>query len=380
MSLEILASFSLGLLIGTIAGLIPGLHVNNMIPIVLGLTFFFDPLSASIILIAASVSQVFIGFIPSTLLGAPEEETALSALPGHRLMLQGRAYEAIKLTVIGSLGAMILSILLLPIIAPFIKSIYTFIRPHLSYLLSIVAAYMILSGGTIKKKAYGAVVFILSGLLGLISLDGFGSIMLFPLLTGLFGMPLLIDSIRTKTKLPESMTFEESPLTKKQLASSIGIGSIAGILVGLLPGVGSSQAAIISQSLLKGKEGDADRQFLVSIAGVNMSDMIYSVLALWLLGNPRSGVAVAIGNLMEVGPNEVLIFITAIVAAAGISAYLAKVSKTYFTDNASYSLQKSKHRCSSTTFNSHFNFYRAGGFIGGSNRLCNWTGCNILGH
>ncbi len=322
MPLEVFAAFFLGLLIGIVAGLIPGLHVNNTIPIVLGLSFLFDPMSAAVILISAAVAQVFIGFIPSILLGAPEEGTALSTLPGHRLMLQGRAYEAIKLTVIGGLGAMLLSIFLLILIEPYIKIVYTSIRPHLGYILSIVAAYMVFSEKSKERKFYGAVVLLLSGLLGIISLNGLGNLMLFPMLTGLFGISLLVNSIRSETKIPTSMSFEEQPIPRKDVAGSIAIGSAAGILVGLLPGVGSSQAAVIAQELSGTKSEDADRRFLISIAGVNVSDMIYSLLALWLLSNPRSGVAVAVGSLMHVGLNEVMIFLAVIIAATGISAYL----------------------------------------------------------
>ncbi len=326
MLLELPIAFFLGLALGIVAGLIPGLHVNSTIPLVFGLAFVFDPLSAAIILIAAAVAQVFIGFIPSILLGAPEGDTALSTLPGHRLMLQGRAYEAIKLTVIGGLGAMLLSIALLPLIAIYIKPVYEFVRPHLSYLLSLAAAYMILTESSSKKKFCALTVFLLSGLLGIISLGGFGNQMLFPMLTGLFGISLLVNSIHSKVKLPESMSFEESKLKRSEIATGIAVGSGAGILVGLLPGVGASQAAVIAQQLSGGESKSADenmdRKFLISIAGVNISDMIYSLLALWLIANPRSGVAVAVGNLLAVRLEEVLIFIASIIAAAGMAAYI----------------------------------------------------------
>jgi TctA family transporter len=46
-------------------------------------------------------------------LGAPEGDTALSLLPGHRMMLAGRGYEAIKCSVIGSFGAVMGALVLL---------------------------------------------------------------------------------------------------------------------------------------------------------------------------------------------------------------------------------------------------------------------------
>jgi len=127
--IDLLLCFLLGTAIGVAAGLLPGLHPNNTVPIILGLSFLFGPLPTAIILLCSGVVNCFINFIPSILLGAPDDANVLGILPGHKLLLQGRGYEAIKLCVTGCFGGILLSIALLPMLSFAIPSIYSFIRP-----------------------------------------------------------------------------------------------------------------------------------------------------------------------------------------------------------------------------------------------------------
>ena len=108
---ELFAALFLGMAVGVITGLLPGLHPNTLIPFFLALPFTLDPVSAVVMLVSAGVTNTFVNFIPSILIGAPEADSVMSVLPGHRLLLEGRGYEAIKLSVIGGLGATLFAIL-----------------------------------------------------------------------------------------------------------------------------------------------------------------------------------------------------------------------------------------------------------------------------
>lgn len=121
--LLILAFALIGVGFGVITGLTPGVHVNNIAilmlsisPILLaGLMFLADygiPTSFIVVLlctiiIATSIAHTFLDFIPSTFLGAPEGETALSVLPAHSMLLEGKGYEAVALSAMGSFGAIL---------------------------------------------------------------------------------------------------------------------------------------------------------------------------------------------------------------------------------------------------------------------------------
>ena len=316
---ELFLALLIGVIFGVVAGLLPGLHPNNTIPIILGMSFIFGPLPTAVILVTSGVINSFINFIPSILLGAPEESTVLGVLPGHKLLLEGRGFEAVKLCVVGSLGGVLFAVLTLPLFIFLIPSLYEIIRPHVHWLLIGVIGYLILEEKG-KNKLLALGVFVLSGILGLIVLNDFGDFALFPLLTGLFGMPMILISMFQKTKLPDKFTFDEEKIERRGLLSCIGVGSLAGIIAGLLPGLGATQSTILTQQVFRRER--SGREFLISIGAITTCDIVYSILALWLIHNPRSGIAIGVSKLLEVGFQETLIFIAIILISAAVSTIL----------------------------------------------------------
>ncbi len=128
--LAIIVFTLLGCVAGIVTGLIPGIHVNNVAALTLASQSLLlslamsafgwaQPSASQLIIIVCSlvignaISHTFMDFIPSVFLGAPDSETALTLLPGHRMMLAGRGYEAVKCSVIGSFGAVIGALVLL---------------------------------------------------------------------------------------------------------------------------------------------------------------------------------------------------------------------------------------------------------------------------
>ena len=317
--LEIFLALAFGIIFGVVAGLMPGLHPNNTIPIIVGMSFLFSPLEASIVLISSGIINIFVNFIPSIILGAPEDGTVLSVLPGHKMLMEGRGFEAIKLSVVGGLGGILFSLMILPLFALVIPTVYELIRPHIHFILIPAVAWMIFSE---KKygKLFAILVFFASGFLGLIVLD-YSDAALFPLLSGLFGLPTLLIAIWSKTSLPKKFEEREEKMERRELFKSISIGSIGGIIAGLLPGLGSAQSTALTQQMFREKDRDG-RKFLISIGAVGSSDLVYSLLALYLIGNPRSGIAVAVSKLIEVGFNELLMLISVIIISTGLGVFL----------------------------------------------------------
>ena len=140
-SLLWLLAFSLiGVLLGTATGIIPGIHPNNVALILLSLlpalshslSAFLPaaPVLLASLLIAASITHTFLSFIPAAFVGAPEGDTALCVLPAHHLLLEGRAYEAVKLSAAGSFLALICSFLFLMPFKFFLCLLYTSPSPR----------------------------------------------------------------------------------------------------------------------------------------------------------------------------------------------------------------------------------------------------------
>ena len=115
---EILIAIALGATAGVVTGLTPGIHINLLSLILLNLSGYFlgftTPLVLCVFIISLSVVHTFLDSIPSIFLGAPDADQALNVLPGHKMLLEGKGFEAVKLTVIGSLISLIIVVALIP--------------------------------------------------------------------------------------------------------------------------------------------------------------------------------------------------------------------------------------------------------------------------
>lgn len=321
--LEVLAYALAGVGLGVVTGLIPGLHVNNLTPFMVTLAAGSSLISLNLAaaIVAMSITNVFLSYIPSTFLGAPEEGTELSVLPGHRLLLEGRGYHAIRLTTIGCLGGLLLSAALLLPFLLVITPAYEFISPHMHWLLISVVVVMIALERSKVGILWATAIFLMSGMLGLLTLDTNlirGDTALMPLLSGLFGVSVLLPSIAGGNALPEQNTDDE-PIDMRSNAKSLGAGTAAGALTGIIPGIGPSQGTVMAQ-LATNSSGT--EEFLMAVSGVNTSKALFSFVALYAIGRARSGAAVAVGELMEVGATELVFLVGVALLAGGIAAVL----------------------------------------------------------
>jgi len=297
--LEIIGLALIGIALGTVTGLVPGIHVNTVVIVLLSilpaLLNEFPAHSIAALIVAMAIVHSYIDYIPSIFLGAPAEDSVLSVLPGHRLLLKGRGYEAVRLTVIGGVGATIFSLAMLVLVFAVLPTLYSRIIPAVPYLLTTVIAYMVLVQNR-KRWLYAAIVVMLSGSLGIIILE-LGVInpsrALFPALTGLFGISMLYMSQRTMLKIP----VQHITSTPVKYQKGVVIGSLAGLVSGILPSIGPSQSATIIQSLFK--SGGDEKEFLVAMGGVNTANSLYAFLALYLIGRSRSGASIAVAEILS---------------------------------------------------------------------------------
>ena len=264
---------------------------------------------------------VFISYIPSTFLGAPEEGTELSVLPAHRLLMEGCGYQAVRLTTLGCLGGLLLSAAMLLPFLLVITPAYELISPHMHWLLISVTVAMVLLERSWKGILWATLIFIVSGVLGLLTLDtNFmrGDAALMPLLSGLFGASVLLPSITQESALPEQRVDNE-PIDLRATAKPLCAGTAVGALTGIIPGVGPSQGTVMAQ--LATRSSGAEK-FLVSVSCVNTSKALFSFVALYAIGRARSGAAVAVGEIMEVGASELIFLVGIALLAGGIAAVL----------------------------------------------------------
>jgi putative membrane protein len=320
----------LGILAGVITGLIPGIHINLIAILLLGASAFFlshiSPLVLAVFIAAMAITHTFLDYLPSIFLGAPDEDTALSILPGHEMLVKGRAYEAVILTLYGSAAAIILSMLLLPTFIYLLPLIYNSMTKAVPFMIPLILliASAFLFYFEKKSKLWAIIIFILAGLLGIASLNLNVKEPLLPMLTGLFGASALITSIIKKQKIPKQKIFKlkHIKINKKSIFRSLLASLIASPLVSFLPGLGPGQAAVIGSEVT----GDLDRkEFLILLGAINTMVMTLSFITLYAINKPRTGAAVAMSKILTAITLSNLAIILLVIFVSGIIAFFLTI-------------------------------------------------------
>jgi putative membrane protein len=337
MILELIIALIIGIIIGTITGLLPGIHINLVSALLISLSpvllTFTSPLTLIIFIVSLSITHTFIDFIPSIFLGAPNEDTALSVLPGHQFLLEKKDYFAVVYSLYGCLSSLLLLAILAPLLILSLPKFYPYIVRIMPLILIIISGFLIIKE---KNKFLGLIVFLFSGLLGIGSLNLNINEPLLPLFSGLFGASSLILSINTKTKIPkqEITKLSNIKLNKKSFFESSFVSLITSPLTAILPGMGSSQAALIGTELLSSKKNllenkqekeNNNKQFLFLVGSTNIIVMALSFIAYYSINKTRTGSAVAISKLLpNINFNDLLIILT-IVIISGIISFIISI-------------------------------------------------------
>jgi putative membrane protein len=322
MLLEILIAITIGILAGIITGLTPGIHVNLisilLISISSALSAYLNPIAIAVIIISMALTHTFLDAIPSIFLGAPDSATALGVLPGHRYLLKGQGLMAVKLTLVGSFGAVILSILLFPLFIPVVRYGYPLIQGYIGYLLIAVVLFMVLRD---RKKIMAMTVFLMSGTLGLIVLNipNFEN-PLFPMLSGLFGISTLLISLFESQTIPEQKKLPKIMIKKSQTIKALFSGTFSGFITAVMPGLGASTAAIISMQVTR-KLGD--HGFMILMGAIGTVNFILSMVTLLVLGKARNGAIIAVQKILDpISPVLVLTFLSVVLITGSIAVFL----------------------------------------------------------
>ena len=200
--IEIMIGTLLGVLLGTISGLIPGVHANTLAGILLGaqavLLAVLGPLALAGAMFAALITHTFVESVPSTFLGVPDADTSLSVLPAHAMCLEGNGEEAVRIAALGSACAIIIAVPLSVLCFLFLPALQPYFDWGIGILIVAVIGYMIVMS---ESPGWALSIFAVSGLLGVFAMRyeflswhtlGGTSAVLMPLLTGLFGISVLL--------------------------------------------------------------------------------------------------------------------------------------------------------------------------------------------
>lgn len=331
---EIITAIFLGCLMGTVTGLTPGLHINlvalilfSISPFLLGYT---NVIAVASFIIAMSITHTFTDFISATYLGAPADDTALAVLPAHRMLLEGMGHEAVKLTVIGSLLCLIITIILSPLLIISVPLIFKYLKNYIAWILLAVVIFMILREENMNKRFWALIVVSLSGILGLIVFNVPNlKDPLLPMLSGLFGISVLLLSLTQKTILPIQRTTEMVKVKVKDTIKALGSGIFSGSLVSIFPGLGPAQAAVVAGQIA----GKIDVfSYLILVGGINTVSMIMSLITLFSIEKARNGSIIVVQQLLQsINVDALVLFLAVALIAGGIAAFLALYASKVFS-------------------------------------------------
>jgi Predicted membrane protein len=308
--LAMLIAAASGVLLGTVTGLIPGLHVNTIGFLLLAATATVaqPPVVIAAAILAAGITHTYLSIVPGLVLGVPEAATVVGALPGHRMVLQGAGPEAIRLSAIGSGVALVVAAALALPLAQLIGEHHTLFRRAVPALIALIAAILIISEQTTRGRIGGLCCMLLAVGFGQLTLElptsggllpaGMVSI-LGPIFSGLFGAPILIDALATGGQIPQQRdgSLQISPGAAVRAATS---GALGGAMVGFLPGVSAGVASIIALGGVGGSTtpgAETDRRYIIATSGADTSTAVFALASLVVIGSPRSGITIALEQL-----------------------------------------------------------------------------------
>jgi putative tricarboxylic transport membrane protein len=317
------------LLVGTIGGLIlgatPGLSPTMAVALLIPFTFQLEATQGLILLGAAYTSTVAGGAVSAILLKIPGAPANIATtLDGHEMARQGNGAKALQLSFLSSAVGGIFGVLLLIFLTPVLAKWALAFGPSHLFWLAILGVTII---GSLDSSS--VVKGLLSGCIGLwLATIGFDDIMgaqrfifhpslggginIIAALIGLFAIPQVIAMFakgRFKDN-SEIITVQKHPIRDaiKTLFSNkrpMGIGTITGSIIGLIPGVGGQIAGLVAYDQSKkfspqrDKFGTGHPEGLIAAESANNAMVGPSLVPLLTLSIPGSPTAaVLLGGLL----------------------------------------------------------------------------------
>lgn len=306
----------LGALAGTITGLIPGLHSNN-IAYLLGIAGFFQN-EFGYFVISMVITQSFVGFIPAVFLGAPQTDTFEGVLPGHLLFLQGRGFEAINLTVFGGIISVIFSIIFIPVFQQFLIRNSDKIIYFIPIVLIFSSFVLIFTEKNNKKRIIAIFIFLTAATQGILFRE-----QIFPLITGFFGISTLIYSNKNSNLIKQKNTIK---IGKDKIFDGL-TGLIGGAIVSIFPGIGNNLAAGIIKIF---RNKITPEKYLVLLGSINTSNFLFSIPVLFTINRARNGAAIYLQNNFIFTESTYILSIFTIIISAGIAGIITIIISKKF--------------------------------------------------
>jgi putative tricarboxylic transport membrane protein len=270
LTLQNLGYAFVGVLIGTVVGVLPGIGAITAIALLIPFSFGLDPISGLILLSGVYYGSMYGSSTTAILVRTPGDVASIvTTLDGYEMAKRGRARQALATAAIGSFIAGTFSTIGLMTLAPALASVAIYFGSAEYFLLMVLALSMVSSLST--GSALKALIATLFGLaIGTVGTDPQTSVARFT-----FGTPNLLDGLDFALvaialfALSEAFSNlaakrrGESAAEPQQLRGSLWMtredwrrsagpyarGSVSGFLIGVMPGIGPALASFVSYAM-----------------------------------------------------------------------------------------------------------------------------------
>ncbi len=303
-----------GVLLGTVIGVLPGLGPPATIAMLLPLTFKMQPAGAIIMLAGIYYGAKYGGSTTSILMNVPgESASVITCLDGYQMARKGRAGAALGLAAIASFIAGTAGVIGLMLVAPpLAKLSLAFSSPEYFALMALGLAMVVLLAGASLVKALlamlvglwvagmGTDLFSATSRFTFGRMELLGGIEFTIVAIGIFAVGEVLSSVELKQggqSLPVPRGLANLLPTTQDLKDSrfaFANGSIVGFLVGVLPGAGSTIASLLSYGIEKAVSkrpedfGSGVPEGVAAPEGANNAETGGALVPLLTLGIPGS--------------------------------------------------------------------------------------------
>ncbi|SOC47683.1 putative tricarboxylic transport membrane protein [Blastococcus aggregatus] len=321
----------IGVLIGTVIGVLPGLGPTATIALLLPLTYELEPVTSVILLAGIYYGSMYGGTITSVLLQLPgEAASVVTTFDGYQMAKQGRAGPALGIAAVGSFIGGTLAVVGLILLAPPLADLAVEFGAQEYVALTAFGILLVTYLGT-KHPVKALCMAALGLLLATIGQDlttgtgrfTFDQVELFDGLDfvavamGLFGVGEILYNLEKTEKAEQIKSRIKNiwPSRKdfKDSSGAIARGSVLGFFLGVLPGGGGVISSLASYGMEKRRAKDPSRFGKGAIEGVagpetaNNASSTSAFVPLLTLGIPPNVVlALIYGALLingvQVGP------------------------------------------------------------------------------
>ncbi|MBW1994276.1 MAG: tripartite tricarboxylate transporter permease, partial [Deltaproteobacteria bacterium] len=258
-----------GVAVGIITGAIPGMTGTMGVALALPFTFYMDPITGILFLVGLYKGAIYGGSITAILIKTPGTPAAsCTVLDGYPMAQKGKAGKALNMALYASVFADFISNMsLILFAAPIAAFALRFGPPEfftlIAFSLTIIAG---VSGKSITKGLIAGGLGLMAATIGMDlvygssrfsfgSVDLLGGLNFIPVLIGLFAVPEILNEYGKKY----SPQFQASTLGDRKVTwqefkrcfKSIIRGSLIGVVIGAIPGIGGAPSAFLSYNEAK---------------------------------------------------------------------------------------------------------------------------------